>query len=105
MIWELGSYTLHVITLCNSTRDDLRILFIKNVFVYFLHQKEDDSYELSSKKILTSRFPTTIIHLEKENVSQSSLFAEHCSTRHQFLNVELEYLWNDDEDAPVYPVL
>ncbi len=68
-------------------------------------QKEDGSYELSSKKILTSRFPTTVINLEKEDVSQSSLFAEHCSTRHQFLNLELEYLWNDDEDAPVYPAL
>ena len=46
-----------------------------------------------------------MINLEKEDVSQSGLFAEHCSTRHQFLNVELESLWNDDENAPLYPAL
>ena len=63
------------------------------LYLYILNQKEDESFELSSKKILISRFPTTVIHLEKEDVSQSSLFADHCSTRNQFLNVELEYLW------------
>lgn len=71
----------------------------------YYRKKDDGSYELCSKKVLTSRFPTTLVNLEKEEVSQSSLFAEHCSTRHQFLNLELEYLWNDDEDAPVYPAL
>lgn len=73
--------------------------------ISFHLQKEDGSYSLNSKNILTSRFPTTFINLEEQRVSQSNLLAEHSSTRHQFLNIHLESIWNDNEDAPLYPVM
>lgn len=76
-----------------------------DLFIQGILKKEDGSYELASKGVLTSRFPTTVIDLEKEEIFQSCLFGEHCYTRHQFLNLDLECLWNDDEDAPLYPAL
>lgn len=71
----------------------------------FILQDEQGSYLLPAKSVLISRFPTTVINLDKELVLQSCLFGEHSSTRHRFLNVDLQCLWNDDEDAPLYPAL
>ncbi|XP_046840991.1 guanine nucleotide exchange C9orf72-like isoform X2 [Xenia sp. Carnegie-2017] len=93
--------------LCQSRypTSDTNIEFEPDIFLQSILMKEDGSYSLNSKNILTSRFPTTFINLEEQRVSQSNLLAEHSSTRHQFLNIHLESIWNDNEDAPLYPVI
>ena len=70
------------------------------------HGDEVGSIKLpvSSKDVILSSRPVTMIDVDEKTVLQTSILNEHCSTQKEFLKLELSLLLQGEE-APVYPIL
>ena len=68
-------------------------------------KENEENFTLPVKGVITSLFPTTLVDVDAGVVKKTYEYHNHCVIRQEFLDLDLALIWENEEDAPVFPTM